>query len=97
MSMLGRYTKATGETLSYSIDYSADLDTGDTLTGTSAAVTGTDTVMTVVSAVYIENGTTHISKVKLAGGTVGVKYTVTVTTTTQAGAVFVDTFTVTIK
>ncbi|RQS39778.1 hypothetical protein [Burkholderia sp. Bp8990] len=96
MPKLGRFTKASGETLSYKVDYSADLDVGDTLIGTAASVAG-DGALTVLGAVFIETGAIHMASIMLAGGTVGTSYTITVTTRTQSGEVFVDTFVVAVK
>jgi hypothetical protein len=98
--MLARYGMAPTEETPFTIDYSADLDTGDALNATRATVTGPDTALTVVYAVYTENGTNHFSKVMLAASSaalVGSAYTVTVTTNTVAGRQMVDTFTVKIR
>jgi hypothetical protein len=84
----------------YTIDYSDDLDTGDALKATSATVTGPDSALTLVYAVYTEDGTNHFAKVMLSASPaalIGTTYTVAVTTLSVAGRSMSDTFTVKIK
>lgn len=97
MSVLGRYIKQPAEVETYSISYSDDLTSDDSLVSTTAVVTGADAALTIDFAVIIESPPDHRARVKLSGGTVGVKYKVTVTTTTADGRVMQDEFYVTIK
>jgi hypothetical protein len=97
VNLLGRYTKAPVEVTPYTVLYTDDLDVGEVLGATSATVDG-DALLTVVYAIYTNDPTNGpFAKVMLSGGTLGTKYTVTVTSTTTDGRVMTDTFTVTIK
>ena len=80
MNILGRFSMTQGEETPFTIDYSDDLEAGDTLTASSAAVDG-DGLLTAVYAIYT-NGVTPYTKVMLAlapAGVTGTKYNVTVT------------------
>lgn len=91
MSVLGTYTKQPAEVETYSIDYTDDLIEEDTVASAIVAVSP--------AGLTIDSSTTNSPRVKvgLSGGTVGVRYKTTVTTTTAHGRVLQDEFIVKIK
>lgn len=95
MNLIGKQFLAPGETDSFTVDYSDDWESGDTITSTAATTDG-DAMLTVVYAIYT-NGVCPYVKVMLTGGTPGTRYTVTVTTKTQGGRTLIDQFYVTVK
>lgn len=98
MNLLGKFNKAPAEITPYSILYADDLDAGELLGSTSAAVEG-DGALTVVYAFFTNDPSLGpFVKTMLAGGTLGQKYTVTVASAVVGdGRVMVDTFVITIK
>lgn len=91
MSVLGKYIKQPGETESYTVTYTDDLTNGDGVV--ALAVTVAPVGLTIVSS----NFDLTSARIWVSGGTVGVKYKVTVTATTGDGRVMQDEFFVTIK
>ena len=69
-----------------------DLASGETISTCTVAVSGS--VLTAVSPATVS--TNQVSSV-IAAGTSGVEYTVTFTTTTSSGKVFVDVWIVNVK
>lgn len=96
MSIIGNYTKQAGEIESYSVDYSQDLDDGDSITGATATI-DQDQKLTLVYCTFISVPGDQRARVMLSQGTDGVKYKVTVTATTQQGRKFEDEFYVKIR
>jgi len=95
MSVLGNFTKQPAEVETYSIIYEDDLTANDNLTGATTVI---------APAGLVEDFTTFIDtpgdrrvRVKLSGGTAGVRYKVTVTPTTADGRVLQDEFYVRVK
>jgi hypothetical protein len=97
MSLLGNFTKQPAEVETYSISYNDDLTANDNLLSSIAAVSGSDSALVVDYVAVIEQPTDHRVRVKLSGGTNGVRYKVSVTTTTADGRVLQDEFFVKIK
>lgn len=91
MSILGKFIKQPVERESYSVDYVEDLNVNDGLA--TAVVTVLPADLTILSHLIVG---TRV-KVLLEGGTVGVKYKVTVTVETDDGRILQDEFFVTIK
>lgn len=96
MSIIGSYTKQSGEVESYSIDYSQDLDDGDQIVSATATV-DQDQLLLINYCVFISVPGDQRSRVMLAAGTDGVKYKITVTAKTQQGRTLEDEFYVKIK
>ena len=91
MSKIGTFTKQPAEKESYSIDYEDDLEASDGIFSAISAIDGAG--LTLVSKSIFG---TRV-KVILLGGTVGTKYKVTVTATTNDGRILQDEFFVNIK
>lgn len=91
MSKLGRFDKHPGEIENYTIDYSDDLATGDSLATVSVAV---DVPSLTIMAYGIEG---KAARVWLSGGEVGHSYQITVTVDTVTGRRLQDAFTLRIK
>ena len=91
MSILGKHRKQSGETESYTINYSEDLTDGD-------GVISVDVTLTPPGAVLVatHNDLTSL-RVWISGGTPGSKYKLEATALTGDGRVLQDEFFVTIK
>src|SRR5438128_448924 len=96
MSVLGNYTKQPNEIETYSISYNDDLTVNDNLTG-SATVTVAPAGLVVDYSTVIDAPGDHRVRVKVSGGTSGVKYKVTVLVNTADGRRLEDEFYVKIK
>lgn len=83
---LGRFIKAPGETKRYSIDYTNWLDSGETVTSVTYAVS--DAALVVSNTSINPSGVLAVFYV--SAGTSGVVYEVTVTATTSASQVKQD-------
>lgn len=91
MSILGNFIKQPAETESYSITYEDDLIGADAI---ASAVTFVEPLgLTIVTT----SVATPRVKVLTSGGTDGVKYKVTVTSTTDDGRILQDEFFIKIK
>ncbi len=64
-----------------------DLESGETISSCTVAVTGSDSVLTAVSPAAVSSN--QVSSV-IAAGTAGVEYTVRFTMTTSSGKIFLD-------
>ncbi len=95
MSVLGRYTKQPAEIETYSISYNDDLTANDNIVQATASIEPAG--LTLDYCTFIDAVGDHRARVKLSGGTAGVKYKVTVRATTADGRVLEDEFFVTIK
>lgn len=93
MSVLGNFIKQPAEVETYSIDYSDDLTENDAVASAVTAVAPVGLTVDYTQAIPLEARV----RVKLSGGTVGTKYKVTITTTTDDGRVLQDEFIVRIK
>jgi hypothetical protein len=91
MSILAKFIKQPGEKESYSIDYSADLEGDDFIS--SAMTTVSDPALIVQSTLCVNS----IVKVWVLGGVVGVRYEVSVTTSTNDGRILQDQFYIKVK
>lgn len=91
MSVLGTYTKQPAETESYTVSYADDLSDDDTLVAADAVTSPAG--LTLASQLVL----TPNVKVRLSGGTAGVKYKVTITATTSGGRVLQDEFFIRVK
>jgi hypothetical protein len=78
------FFKESGEKLDYAVDWTAWLETGDTV---AASVWAVPTGITEVSAAF----DTHRATIILSGGTAGVHYEVVNTITTATGLVAIRT------
>ena len=92
MAIIGAYTKQPGDTLDYDIDYTQWLPAGDEVIAASAA--SSPSGLTLVS---VSEGVPDIVKVWVSGGTSGVRYKITITTTTKGSRVKEDEFLLTVK
>lgn len=92
MAIIGAFTKQPGDTLDYDIDYTKWLVAGDEVTSAGAAVAPSG--LTLVS---VSEGVPDVVKVWVSGGTSGVRYKVTVITSTKGGRVKEDEFLLTVK
>lgn len=95
MSILARYVKQPAEVETYTVDYLDDLTANDNLMNALSAVSPPG--LTIDYTVVIDAPGDRRVRVKVSGGTAGVKYKVTVTTTTADARVLQDEFFVTIK
>lgn len=85
MAILGSLTKQPREVIDFDINYIATLEArGDTLSSTITEVSPIG--LTVTSASIVES----TIKVKVAAGTDGITYKVTILTTTTGGLVYED-------
>ena len=91
MSILGKHKKQSSETESYTIDYTGDLTTGDSVV--TSDVTVTPNGLTLVAT----NVDPTSTRIWVAGGTNGVAYKIETTTSTGDGRVLQDEFYLTIK
>ena len=91
MSLLGSFIKQPAETESYSITYEDDLTTGDNVE--SAVATVAPVGLTVETPVVDD----PMVRMWVSGGTNGVTYKITVTTTTADGRILQDEFRVKVK
>lgn len=92
MAIIGAFTKQPGDTLDYDIDYTQWLVAGDEVT--SAVAAAAPSGLTLVS---VSEGVPDVVKVWVSGGTSGVRYKVTVITSTKGGRVKEDEFLLTVK
>lgn len=85
--ILATYEKQPAEYKDYDIDYSQWLiPADDTISLVTTAVTSTTEAVPTLSVDLIQN-TVYVSKLWVAGGTVGVKYKITVLLTTLDGRI----------
>lgn len=91
MSILGKFTKQSGETESYTIDYTENLTEGD-------GVIAADVVITPAGATLVANNFDLTSlRIWISGGTPGTKYKCEATVTTGDGRILQDEFFLLIK
>lgn len=91
MAMLEKFIKQPADNLDYDIEYADWIDDGDSLA--SAVVVVSPTGLTVQSPVLV--GTKF--KLWVSGGTAGVSYKVTVTSTTTLGRIKQDEILIRVK
>lgn len=85
------------EKLDYVIDWSARLDTGDAIAASSWSISAGDGALTIGTSSDAPSFTDTRTTVWLLGGTVGVRYSLTNTITTDAGRIMEQTATLLIK
>jgi hypothetical protein len=93
---LGSFVKTPVERKRYAIDYSEWLDTGETLTTVTYAVSPTTTSPLVVDASSIGSGNT-VAVFFINGGLNGRQYTVDVVANTSGGQIKEDTVLFTVR
>ncbi|HJV52790.1 MAG TPA: hypothetical protein VJ652_15085 [Noviherbaspirillum sp.] len=91
--MLGTVQKQPADQLDYDIDFERWLTDSDTITTATAAVSGADDFLTLQS---VQVASPKV-KVWLAGGSDGVTYTITVTTSTAGGRIKEEEFKLRVK
>ena len=92
MAIIGAFTQQPGDMLDYDIDYTKWLVANDEVIGATATVSPSG-----LNLISVSEGVPDIVKIWVSGGTSGVRYKVTVTTTTKGGRVKEDEFLLTVK
>lgn len=85
--ILATYEKQPAEYKDYDIDYSQWLTPADDTISLVTATVTSETQATPTLAVNLIQNTVYVSKLWVAGGTVGVKYKITVLMTTLDGRI----------
>jgi len=86
---LAKFSKSPAERKRYSIDYSDWLDTGETISSITFAVTPATTPELLIDAFQIGSPATSVA-LYVSGGTDGTTYTVDVLMTTSGGQIKED-------
>lgn len=95
--ILGSYVKKPAAEADYDIDFAPFLRDGETLTNATATAACTTTPADVALTVASVSVAVDAVRVRLAGGTAGETYSISVTTTTSAGRIEPSEFTVAVE